>query len=252
MEQLPYQDRVDGILDGITKNSPPNRETSPACELLNFHCMNAKRSDSPRTGFGHRREPGQGDLWRCPGRRLCFRSTGGRCRSQDPSPEGVDLRPHSSRGLLRDVQALEPDLQRAQSDILWAQHLVIVYPVWWGSVPALLKGFLDRVFHPGFAYRYHENDPFFDKLLTGRSGHLIATSDAPSVWVRLAYRSCDANMMKRAVLQFCGISPVGLTRMGRIRGSSLEYRTKGIERIRALGERQGAPFPQAPVPVGFL
>jgi putative NADPH-quinone reductase len=140
----------------------------------------------------------------------------------------------------RVVQELEPDLKKAQADILWAHHLVIVYPVWWGSVPALLKGFLDRVLHPGFAYATHENDSSFDKLLKGRSGRLIATSDAPSFWIRLAYHSCDATMLRRAVLRFCGISPVGLTRIDKIRGSSPWYRAKALERIRSLGAWEGA------------
>ncbi len=152
----------------------------------------------------------------------------------------------------RRIQELESDLKWAQSDLLWSQHLVLVYPVWWGSVPALLKGFLDRVLHPGFAYRVHENDPFFDKLLTGRSGHLVATSDAPAFWMRLVYRNCDATMLRKAVLQFCGIAPVGLTRIGRIRGSSPEYRARWIERLRKLGARQGAPQVLAPLPIGFL
>ena len=152
----------------------------------------------------------------------------------------------------RRIQELESDLRGAQADLRWCRHLVIVYPVWWGSVPALLKGFLDRVLHPGFAYKVHENDPLFDKLLTGRTGHLVATSDAPAFWMRLAYRNCDATMMRKAVLQFCGIAPVGLTRIGRIRGSTPEYRARWIERVRKLGERQGALLPHLPLPVGFL
>ena len=50
-------------------------------------------------------------------------------------------------------QSLEPDLVRAQRVIYWAEHLVFVYPAWWGSFQALLKGFLDRVMTPGFAFR---------------------------------------------------------------------------------------------------
>lgn len=49
-------------------------------------------------------------------------------------------------------QALEPCLQRCQESLLWAEHLIIVYPVWWGTMPALLKGWLDRVLLPGFAF----------------------------------------------------------------------------------------------------
>lgn len=152
----------------------------------------------------------------------------------------------------RRIQELEPDLQQAQEDIRWARHLVFVYPVWWGSVPAILKGFLERVLLPGFAFRYHEKDPFWYKLLIGRTAHLIATSDAPPLWIRLAYRNCDAVMMRKTVLQFCGIAPVGLTRLGRIRDSRPEGREKWIGRVRDLGRRQGTPASLAPLPGGVL
>ena len=51
------------------------------------------------------------------------------------------------------VQTLEPDLLSAQDDILWAEHLTWVFPVWWGGIPALMKGFIDRVFLAGFAFK---------------------------------------------------------------------------------------------------
>jgi len=57
------------------------------------------------------------------------------------------------------IQALEPDLLEAQSNIRWCDKWVIFYPVWWGAVPALLKGFMDRALHPGFAFKYHEKGP---------------------------------------------------------------------------------------------
>ena len=57
----------------------------------------------------------------------------------------------------RGEQALEPDLQAAQAQITWAEHLVWVYPTWWGAMPALLKGFIDRVFLPGFAFNPGSN-----------------------------------------------------------------------------------------------
>src|SRR5680860_311601 len=68
----------------------------------------------------------------------------------------------------KEVQELEPDLKQAQEHILWYEKWVIVYPIWWGNVPALFKGFLDRTLYSGFAYKYHDNDPFWDKLLKGR------------------------------------------------------------------------------------
>jgi len=75
---------------------------------------------------------------------------------------------------------LEPDLLNAQESIKWADHLVWIYPVWWGSVPAIMKGFIDRVFLPGFAFSKKENSPWWDKHLTGKTARLICTLDQPS------------------------------------------------------------------------
>ncbi len=60
------------------------------------------------------------------------------------------------------IQELEPDLVKAQELIHWSNHLVFVYPNWWGSMPALLKGFFDRVFLPGC----HKNSSANGLLIT--------------------------------------------------------------------------------------
>ena len=127
----------------------------------------------------------------------------------------------------RVIQALEPDLIEAQRLIKWAGHIVIVYPVWWGSTPALLKGFLDRVLLPGFAFKYREHSSSWDKLLSGKSARLFVTSDAPSWWLYLNYFHPAVNMMKKAVLEFCGISPVTVTSFDSIKNAS-EKRIEGI------------------------
>ena len=67
----------------------------------------------------------------------------------------LDFDPLLHAGYRQD-QPLEPDLQRAQADILWASHLAWAYPTWWGGLPALLKGFIDRIFLPGFAFKYRK------------------------------------------------------------------------------------------------
>lgn len=79
------------------------------------------------------------------------------------------------------IQPLEPDLLTCQELIRWADHLVWFYPTWWGTLPALLKGFIDRVFLPGFAFRFRENSPLWDKLLTGRTAQLFVTMDSPGI-----------------------------------------------------------------------
>lgn len=125
------------------------------------------------------------------------------------------------------IQTLEPDLVEAQRLIKWANHLVFVFPVWWSAPPALMKGFIDRVFLPGFAFKYRDNSNNWDKLLTGKRSRLIVTSDAPVAWLYLMYFHPAVNMMKKATLEFCGVSPVTVTSYGSIKNAS-EKKREGI------------------------
>lgn len=132
----------------------------------------------------------------------------------------------------RGEQALEPDLAAARDDILWAEHLVFVYPTWWGGLPALLKGFIDRVFLPGFAFRYRQDSPWWDRLLAGRSARLLVTMDTPPWYYRWVYRMPGHHQMKRTVLEFCGIRPVRIDGFGPVRGSTPGRRAQWIEAAR--------------------
>lgn len=128
------------------------------------------------------------------------------------------------------------DIQLAQEKIKWAEHIVIVHPVWWGSVPALLKGFFDTTLLPGFAFKYKDNSVFWDRLLTGRSARIIYTTDTP-VWIyKYFFNAPSVNMVKKRILGFCGISPVKVTGIGPIRKSKIEFRQKWIEKIEELGK----------------
>lgn len=138
----------------------------------------------------------------------------------------------------RVIQPLEPDLQAAQQAITWAEHLVWVYPIWWGALPALLKGFIDRTFLPGFAFKYRRPDsPWWDKLLAGRSARLLVALDTPSWYFRWIYRMPGHQQMRRTILGFCGISPVRISSFGPIRGSSPAQREKWLRRAARLGQR---------------
>ncbi|HJV48303.1 MAG TPA: NAD(P)H-dependent oxidoreductase [Geothrix sp.] len=115
-------------------------------------------------------------------------------------------------------QVLEPDLRRAQALILWADHLVFVYPTWWGTAPALLKGFLDRTLVPGFAFEDQEGGPGPGcGRLKGRSAHLLVTMDTPPWAYRLFTRQPGHQAMKRATLGFCGIGPTFVSSFGPVR-----------------------------------
>jgi NAD(P)H dehydrogenase (quinone) len=132
---------------------------------------------------------------------------------------------------------LEADLLDAQQKIKWADHLVWIYPVWWGSYPAILKGFIDRVFLPGFAFQKRENSVWWDKLLTHKTARIISTLDQPAWYYWLIYRQPSNNAMKKLTLEFCGISPVKTTTIGPIRLSKEAYRQKWLTKIEKLGEQ---------------
>jgi NAD(P)H dehydrogenase (quinone) len=136
----------------------------------------------------------------------------------------------------KEIQTLEPDLEKAQQDILWAEHIVFVYPIWWATMPALLKGFLDRVFLPGFAFKYKKDSPWWDKLLKGKSARLITTMDAPLLYFWMVYFNAGHKAMKKATLEFCGIKPVNITSFSQVKFSTEEKRQKWLEKVEALGE----------------
>lgn len=137
------------------------------------------------------------------------------------------------------IQPLEPDLQDAQASITWAQHLVWVYPIWWGGLPALLKGFLDRIFLPGFAFKYRANSALWDRLLTGRSAELLVTMDSPPWYYRWVQRQPGHRQMKQTILEFSGIRPVRVHSFGPVIKSSEATRAEWLQRASALGYRAG-------------
>jgi NAD(P)H dehydrogenase (quinone) len=133
---------------------------------------------------------------------------------------------------------LESDLLAAQEKIKWAEHLVIIYPLWWGGMPALLKGFFDRSFLPGFAFQKRENSVWWDKYLTGKSARIITTMDQPAWYHWLIYGEPAHKALKKMILEFCGIKPVKITSIGPIRFSKDEFRKKYLEKVKALGIKQ--------------
>ena len=110
-----------------------------------------------------------------------------------------------------------------------------VYPTWWGSTPALLKGFLDRVLTEGFSFRTCEGGSGYQGLLNGRSAQLITTMDTPPLIHRFIYRQPGRNAMARATLGFCGINPVRYLAFGPVRKANARQRQKWLARARRQG-----------------
>lgn len=134
------------------------------------------------------------------------------------------------------VQPLEPDLVRAQADIAWAQHVTLAYPIWWGSVPALLKGFLDRVLLPGFAFKYDEGKKYPRPLLAGRRAQLLVTMDTPPWYFRWVYWAPGIFQMKTTTLAFCGLAPVKCMMIGPVREADQALRERWMGKVRKLAQ----------------
>jgi NAD(P)H dehydrogenase (quinone) len=102
-------------------------------------------------------------------------------------------------------------------------------------MPALMKGFIDRIFLPGFAFKYRSNSTLWDKSLAGRSAHLFVTMDAPPWYFRWVNRMPGHNQMKKTILEFSGIKPVRISSFGPVIGSSATQREKWIGEARRFG-----------------
>jgi len=135
------------------------------------------------------------------------------------------------------IQTLEQDLLDAQADIMWAEHLVFVFPLWWGGVPALLKGFIDRTFLPGFAFKYRQGKVFPDKLLKGRTAHLLVAMDTAPGYYKWVYWMPGLHQMRKHTLAFCGIKPLTTLMFGPVLTSTTTQRQRWLQQAMALARR---------------
>jgi len=135
------------------------------------------------------------------------------------------------------IQELEPDLKRAQEDIRWCEHLVVVYPNWWSTMPAILKGFFDRAWLPGFAFHFHKGGGYmWDKLLKGRTANVIIIMNAAPLVERI-FNGDYTNEIRRGILKFAGFSPVHLTSFGPAEASTLEHKKTWEKKVLNMGRK---------------
>ena len=143
-------------------------------------------------------------------------------------------------------QDWEPDLQAVAEAIDACDHLVVGFPLWWGGEPSGLKGLLDRLLLPGFAFRYHRDNPFWDRLLAGRSADVVITMDTPPWYLRLVYGNPVVRRWRHQVLGFTGIAPIRFFICGPVRRGQAAKRIGGWQRKladaarTALGLKRGA------------
>jgi len=128
-------------------------------------------------------------------------------------------------------------LRDAQADLLWADHYVIVYPLWLGSLPAKLKGFLEQVFRPEIAFEMSDSGMTWKKLLKGKSARIIVTMGMPAPFYRWYFGAHSLKNLERNILGFIGIRPIRTTLIGMIEAISDTKRTALLGKVATLGER---------------
>lgn len=130
-------------------------------------------------------------------------------------------------------------LREAQETIRWADHLAMFFPLWGGTMPALLKAFLEQVFRPGFAMASGTRDRMWEKRLSGKSARLVVTMGMPALVYRWWFRAHALKGLERNVLAFCGIGPIRESLVGTVEAPDDAARKAWLARMRELG-RKGA------------
>lgn len=132
---------------------------------------------------------------------------------------------------------LEADLVAAQQLFQWADHVVMAFPNWWGAMPALTKGFIDRLFLPGFAFKNHSGKAFPEQLLKGKSMRLLVTMDTPKFWFYLVHRASLYLILKKVVFGYVGFNPIRFSTFGFIRKSTEKQRSKWLREVEQLARQ---------------
>jgi putative NADPH-quinone reductase len=128
-----------------------------------------------------------------------------------------------------------PESLRGAADALRAaNHIVLVFPLWLGTMPALVKAFLEQVMRPGVAFEYQGKN-FPKKLLKGRSARVVVTMGMPALAYRWFYFAHGVTGLKRNILKFVGISPVRETFYGMVEAAGPEGVKRWLAEMRALG-----------------
>ncbi|MDR2080415.1 MAG: NAD(P)H-dependent oxidoreductase [Campylobacteraceae bacterium] len=147
----------------------------------------------------------------------------------------LKFNPNLAYGYKKEIK-LEKCLQDALAKIKDAEHIVFIFPLWWGSYPALMKGFIDRVFLPKIAFDY-DNNGKRTELLKGKSARIIITMEQPAWYYRFISRSCATIQLKHMTLNFCGIKNVKTTYFGSIGNMGDERYKKTLETVKFIAQK---------------
>jgi NAD(P)H dehydrogenase (quinone) len=135
------------------------------------------------------------------------------------------------------IQAYEPDLLAFQENVKWCEHFVSIYPIWWSDMPALMKGLVDRVWMPGFAFNIRKGlIPGWYRRLKGRSARVIVHSDEHPIIIGILFGG-HINNWVRGVLRFSGFAPIRKTWFSGMGRLSPDRAKRLIAKVECLGKR---------------
>ena len=136
----------------------------------------------------------------------------------------------------RVIQELEPDLLCFQENVRWSDHFVVFYPSWWSTMPALLKGLIDRTWIPGFAFKFNPSGTFWTRLLKGRSASIIVTSDTAPIIQHIVFGD-TTNELRQGILWFAGFSPIRVYKFGYLKHFGMWQRERMKRKVYNLGRK---------------
>ncbi|MFT4548528.1 MAG: NAD(P)H dehydrogenase (quinone) [Verrucomicrobiales bacterium] len=135
-----------------------------------------------------------------------------------------------------ETKPLEPALEKVLEDLKWSEHLVLTTPMWWGGLPAKLKGMIDRAFLPGRVFDTRVMKAGLPSpLLKGRSARVILTSDTPGWVMRFIYKNALVGQLRKQILSFVGIKPARITHFSGASHAKPIVVDRWIESVRKIG-----------------
>ena len=127
------------------------------------------------------------------------------------------------------------NLKEIQEALKEAEHLVIIYPLWLGTMPALLKGFLEQLFRPGIAVSYKNGYP--QGLLKNKSAHIIITMGMLGLIYRFFFFSHSLRSLKRNILNLVGIKKIKCTLIGSVENADKNNQSNWFEKMKKRGQQ---------------
>lgn len=132
----------------------------------------------------------------------------------------------------RNKKSIDPQALEYIQRIKAADHLVFIFPIWWELMPALMKGFIDKVIFPGETYDYTSSGYGMVTLMDNlKSATVITTMNTPAMMYKLMYGDAIKKALIRGTLKKSGIKKVKWLSLNMVKASSNQKREKWLENI---------------------